>query len=113
MSPSKLENYEAILEVLANKPLRVDAIAYKLNTSCTVVKERINFLLEHGLLKECYDRGWKLYAITERGKAVLRILRLQRSLERIAAALKMINQVIESHFPASQRVNDDSMINEA
>lgn len=113
MSLSKLENYEAILEVLANKPLKIDSIAYKLNTSCTVVKERINFLLEHGLLTEYHGKGCKLYAITERGKAVLRVLRLQRSLEKIAAVLKMINQVIESQLSVSQRVNDESAINEA
>lgn len=106
MSSSKLENYEAILTVLYNKPLKIDTIAHKLNTSCKVVKEHINFLLEQGLLTELHDGGWKIYAITERGRAVLRFLRLQISLERVAAVLNMINQVAESRFPASQRIND-------
>ena len=100
MRRSKLETYEAILEALVNTPLSVENIAYEANMDCTVLGERLDYLLENGLveLRPIGEKGG--YAITDRGVAVLKALNFQKYLARIANKLSMIDealQVISKH----------------
>lgn len=100
MRRSKLEAYEAILEVLINEPLSVGKIAYETDLDCTVLVERLDYLLQNGLveLRPIGKKGG--YAITERGVAVLKALNFQKYLARIANKLSLIDealQVISKH----------------
>ncbi len=100
MRRSKLEAYEAILEVLVNEPLSVEKIAYETDLDCTVLVERLDYLLQNGLveLRPIGKKGG--YAITERGVAVLKALNFQKYLARIANKLSLIDealQVISKH----------------
>jgi predicted transcriptional regulator len=100
MRRSKLETYEAILEVLVSKPLTIENIAYEIDMDCTVLVERLDYLLENGLveLRAMGKKGG--YAVTERGVAVLKALNFQKYLAHIANKLTMIDealQVISKH----------------
>lgn len=91
---SRLETYEAVLEALARRPLKVDTIAYKSGVECTVLWRYLSFLLENGLVEERFFGNRKLYALTERGKAVLRVLSSRKRLEKIAKSLKAVSEVL-------------------
>lgn len=102
MRRSKLETYEAILEALVNEPLSVEKTAYETDMGCTVLVERLDYLLQNGLveLRQIGEKGG--YAITERGVAVLKALNFQKYLARIANKLSLIDealQVISKHNP--------------
>lgn len=93
---SRLETYEAILEALAKRPLKIDTISYKSGVECTVLMRHLDFLVENGLVVERYLDGRKLYALTERGKAVFRALSSRRRLEKIARSLKAFSEALEA-----------------
>lgn len=100
MRKSKLEAYEAILDVLVTKSLTVENMAYETDMDCTVLTQRLDYLLENGLveLRAMGKKGG--YAITERGVAVLKALNFQKYLARIANKLTLIDealQVISKH----------------
>ena len=92
MRRSKLESYEAILGVLAEKPLNIDGIAYKTKMHCEVLSQRIKSLIKYGLVKERINNGMKVYAITERGLSVYKTLNFQRQIRKIAKTIKVRNE---------------------
>ncbi|MFW6111031.1 MAG: winged helix-turn-helix domain-containing protein, partial [Thermoproteota archaeon] len=48
---SKLEMYVDVLKVLArNGPLKLTHIMYKANVNCSVLKDFLDFLMEHDLV---------------------------------------------------------------
>jgi predicted transcriptional regulator len=110
MRKSKLESYEAILEILVNNPLTIEDIAFETDMDCTVLNERLDFLLENGLveLRPMGERGG--YAMTERGVAVLKALNFQKYLTRIANKLSLIDealQVISKHSEDLEKKTED------
>lgn len=107
---SKLETYEAILSVLAKRPLTVDSIAYRTNTDCTVLRQYLESLARNGLVKEMSSGKKKLYLITERGTAVFRTLSFQRYLDKIAKTLKASNNDLET-APTPTIMNDNESKN--
>ena len=53
MRRSKLEMYVDILRVLAQRgPLKLTHVMYKANVNCSVLKEYLDFLIQHGLVEE-------------------------------------------------------------
>jgi len=100
MRRSKLESYEAILEVLMIKPLVVDSIAYKTNMDCTVLRRYIDFLIKNGLVEKRFSGKKTLYAITERGIAVSKALSFQKYLEKVTKSIKAINDDVLGVGPA-------------
>lgn len=81
MRRSKLEMYVDVLKVLAHKgPLKLTHIMYKANVNCSVLKQHIGFLTRQNLVEE-QAAGKKsartrvVYAITERGRTVLKYFR--------------------------------------
>jgi predicted transcriptional regulator len=74
MRRSKLEMYLDILRVLAQRgPLKLTHIMYKANVNCGVLKEYAEFLISQGLVEErTIGKARVIYAITERGIAVLK-----------------------------------------
>ena len=95
MRRSKLETYEAILEVLVKKSLTVDAIAYKVDMDCTVIARYIDFLMKNSLIEERCEGKKTLYAVTERGIAVFKALNLQKYLERITKSIRAIDDALQ------------------
>jgi len=78
---SKLEMYVDILKVLArNGPLKLTHIMYKANVNCSVLKQHLDFLIQQNLVEEQTSQKKRrktrvVYAITERGKTVLKYFR--------------------------------------
>ncbi len=100
MRRSKLESYEDILEVLVDSPLAVDDIAYEVNMDCKILRQRLDFLLQNGLVEERVLSEKEGYAITDRGVAVLKALNFQRYLEKVTNKLAVIDeamQIISKH----------------
>ena len=81
MRRSKLEMHIDVLKVLANRgPLKLTHIMYKANVNCSVLKEYLDFLIQRGLVEEQTmhkkrNKKKVVYAITERGRTVLRYFR--------------------------------------
>ena len=78
MRRSKLEMYIDVLKVLARHgPLKLTHIMYKANVNCSVLKEYLDFLIQHNLVEEqtSHKKRQKtrvVYAITERGLTALK-----------------------------------------
>jgi len=78
MRRSKMEMYVDILKVLAkNGPLKLTHIMYKANVNCSVLKQNLDFLINQNLIEEQIrhkkrNKTKVRYAITERGKTVIK-----------------------------------------
>lgn len=74
MRCSKLEMYVDILTVLAHRgPLKLTHVMYKANLNCSVLKEKLDFLIKQGLVEERTLRKQRVvYAVTQRGITVLK-----------------------------------------
>jgi predicted transcriptional regulator len=81
MRRSKLEMYVDILKVLTHHgPLKLTHIMYKANVNCSVLKRSLDFLIQQNLVEEQTVHKKKnktktAYAITERGRTVLKYFR--------------------------------------
>ena len=81
MRRSKLEMYIDVLKVLARHgPLKLTHIMYKANVNCGVLKQCLDFLIRQNLVEEQTLRKRRnktrvVYAITERGRTVLKYFR--------------------------------------
>ena len=81
MRRSKLEMYIDVLKVLAHHgPLKLTHIMYKANVNCSVLKQYLDFLIRQNLVEEQTlhkkrNKTRVVYAITERGRTVLKYFR--------------------------------------
>jgi predicted transcriptional regulator len=81
MRRSKLEMHVDVLTVLARHgPLKLTHIMYKANVNCSVLKEYLDFLIRHNLVEEQRlprkrHKTRIVYAITSRGRTVLKYFR--------------------------------------
>jgi predicted transcriptional regulator len=77
MRRSKLEMYIDVLKVLAHHgPLKLTHIMYKANVNCSVLKDYLDFLMEHNLVEErSAGKSRVIYAVTQRGITVLKHFR--------------------------------------
>lgn len=95
MRKSKLELYEDILGVLVNNPLALDYIAYETNMDCTILRQHIGFLIKNSLVEERGSGKKTLYAVTEKGIAVLKTLNFQKYLGKISNKVRVIDEALE------------------
>jgi len=74
MRRSKLEMYVDILEVLALRgPLKLTHVMYKSNVNCSILKEYLGFLIQHGLVEEkLLGKCRVVYIISNKGLTVLK-----------------------------------------
>lgn len=90
MRRSRLEMHIDVLQALAHHgPLKLTHIMYKANINCSVLKDFLDFLMEHNLVEE-RDAGEKrvVYAITKRGRSVLKVFRDVRQMLPVATETK-------------------------
>jgi len=106
MRRSKLESYEAILEVLVKRPINVDEIAYKTSIECAALGRYMDFLIKNGLVEERPTSKKTLYAITERGLAVFKTLNFQKYLEKVTASLRAIDDAMQTMPFISKSLNE-------
>lgn len=105
MRRSKLESYEDILGALVKKPLDLDSLAYEADMNCTLLEKRLNSLIKHGLVEERFSGKKVRYAITERGIAVLKNLNFRKYMEKIANAIRVMDDALQV-IPSISRRND-------
>jgi predicted transcriptional regulator len=96
MRRSKLELYEEILYALVNKHLTVDAIAYACNMDCVALRQRLEFLLQHGLVEEKSFSKTACYTLTRRGVAIFKTLALTKRLKKLQTTMKQIDEALQA-----------------
>lgn len=96
MQRSKLELYEEILYALVRKHITVDAIAYTCNMDCVALRQRLQFLLENGLVEEKNFGKRTCYIITRRGLAIFKTLTLTKRLEKLQTNMKKIEEALQA-----------------
>jgi len=107
MRRSKLESYEYILGTLVKKPLDIDKIAYETNMDCAFLRQRLDSLIKYGLVEERFSGKKMLYAITERGAAVFKALNFQKYLEKVADAIRVMDEASRIVPTISSRTEDE------
>ena len=92
MRRSKLEMHVDILKVLARHgPLKLTHVMYKANVNCSVLKQYLDFLIQHNLVKgQTLPKKRVVYAITENGLTVLKYFREVNSVLQIIEEAKKI-----------------------
>jgi len=104
MRKSKLEIYENILKVLADRHMTIDTIAYACSMDCFTLSQRLDFLLKHGLVEERRYNKKKRYALTRRGLAIFKTLALTKRLEKLQINIKRIGKTSQA-IPAFSDYN--------
>lgn len=90
-----MEIYEAILESLVKEPLTNDQIAYDTSIDCNSLEDRLDFLLQNGLVEDRVIGETILYAITERGATVLKTVSFNRYLAKVSQTLRALDDAIQ------------------
>jgi predicted transcriptional regulator len=96
MRKSKLEQYQEILAALKNRPLTVGYLSYKTSIDCIILRQRLDFLAVNGLVKERLSSNKKVFAISERGSAVLKALDVQRQLEKAKTTMIAVGRAMQA-----------------
>ena len=96
MRKSKLEQYQEILAALKNRPLTVGYLSYKTGIDCIILRQRLDFLAVNGLVKEQLSSSKKVFAISERGSAVLKALDVQRKLEKAKTTMIAVDRAMQA-----------------
>jgi predicted transcriptional regulator len=103
MPKSKLENYETLMDALADMYLSVDSLAFACSMDCIAVNQRLGFLIKNGMVEEklCYNK--RLYALTKRGLAIQKTLVITRRLEKLKTAVKAVDEALVAVSKSSSR----------
>lgn len=105
MRRSKLESYEVILEALVRNPLKLENLAFETSTDCKLLQRNVDFLMGNQLIEERVEDMQLLYAITDRGIAVLRALNFQKYLGKIKNTIRAIDEAMEAIPDIAERTN--------
>lgn len=96
MSRSRLEKYLSILEALVPEPLNFEDVSYEADIECRTLKKYLNFLISNNLVEErLLNKKTAVYAITERGLAVVKTLKAQRYLQKLKNVLPVVEEASE------------------
>ena len=107
MSPSKLDKYLNILEVLVVRPQKVDYVARRIRMEPHALKRHLDFLVSNGVVeKRRFSDKLTLYAVTERGLAGFKTLRALKYLEKLRDSLPMVDEAREIAAVLSKRSRD-------
>ena len=96
MPASKLDKYLNILEILVERPQRIDKIASKVRMEKRELRRRIHFLVSNGVVEErrIIDNR-TVYALNDRGFAVFKTLRAFKYFEKLKESLPVIDEARE------------------
>jgi predicted transcriptional regulator len=108
MRRSKLELYEDILNALVNKALTVDSIAYACNMDCVALRQRLNFLIQSGLVEERNYKDKTRFFLTHRGLAIYKTLALTKSLEKLQINMKRIEEAPQAIRSLSENTPENT-----
>ena len=104
MRRSKLELYEDIICVLAEKALTIDGLAFECNTSCVLIQERLEFLVTHSIVTvEFNPENRAFYVLTPRGKAIRKTVAITKRLKRLQTTPQASAQSFEAVIRISEK----------
>jgi len=92
MRKSKLEVYEDILQILADRALTLDAIAFEGNMNLALLHQRMLFLLQNEIVEEKIGNKKTVYCLTNRGTAILKTLTLTKRLEKLQSTIVNVDK---------------------
>jgi len=96
MPQSKLDKYLNILEVLVERPQRIEKLASKVHMETRELKRRLHFLVSNGVVEErrmMHNRT--VYALNDRGFAVFKTLQAFKYFEKLKESLPVIDEARE------------------
>ena len=93
---SRLESYESILEALVSRPLSLSELALETHLDQPRLARHVQSLAENGLIEERPEKRESIYAITEKGLTVIKVLDFHEYLRRIKGAIRAIEEAVES-----------------
>jgi predicted transcriptional regulator len=94
MGRSRFESYEDILLVLVNEPLTQSELALQTRLKRGLLRQYLESLVTSGLIEQRSMREIIVYAITEKGLAVIRVLSFQKYLEKIGGSVWTIDEAL-------------------
>jgi len=108
MTPSKLETYLNILEVVVENPQNPEFIARKTRMKPDSLKRCMNFLVSNGVIEKRRLMSSKqpVYALTERGMAVFKELRAMKYFEKLRESFPIVEEAREIASFLSKRSRD-------
>jgi DNA-binding HxlR family transcriptional regulator len=91
---SKLESYESILEALVKKPLSLSSLTLETRMNHQILMQRLKSLTENGLIEERPTEKTRVYAITEKGSTVIKVLDFPEYLRKIKGNIRAVEEAI-------------------
>jgi predicted transcriptional regulator len=96
MSPSKLDRYLNLLEILVSGPKNIAQIERQANMEHQALKRHLDFLVSNGVIEKRKLSDKQIaYAITERGLSVFKTLRAYKYFEKLKASLSIVEEAHE------------------
>ncbi|HKZ94468.1 MAG TPA: hypothetical protein VJ249_07815 [Candidatus Bathyarchaeia archaeon] len=97
MPPSKLDKYLNILEVLVERPQKIDKIAAKIHMEVPELRRRMEFLVSNSIVEKrrFLNSNQSVYAINDRGFAVFKTLRAMKYFEKLKESVLVIDEARE------------------
>lgn len=92
---SRLESYESILEALVKEPLPLSNLTLETHMNQQILVQRLKSLIENGLIEERPTEKTRIYAITEKGSTVIRILNFPKYLRKIRGNIRAVEEAIQ------------------
>ena len=81
---SKLELYEDVICALAKEALTIDDIAFECNTSCVLLQDQLQFLVDNDIVSIEVSRDNRaFYVLSRRGVAISKTLAIAKRLEKL------------------------------
>lgn len=108
MTPSKLETYLNILEVLVENPQKAEFIARKTHLKPDSLKRFMVFLVSNGVIdkRRLMSSKQVVYALTERGMAVFKELRAMKYFEKLRESFPTVEEAREIASFLTKRSRD-------
>ncbi len=112
MARSKLEQYESVICALAKNPSKLDGLAFECGTSCVLLQERLEFLVNNEIVTLEVSRDGRIfYMLTSRGLAIAkafitakRLRKLQTTPQKSAQAIQALSIFPEKYGEEAERV---------
>ncbi|HXX87080.1 MAG TPA: winged helix-turn-helix domain-containing protein [Candidatus Acidoferrum sp.] len=92
---TRLESYESILEALVDRPLMFSELALETQVHQPLLTRHLKFLIQNGLIEERLTQKAGLYAITEKGLTVTRVLNFPKYIRKIKGTIRTIEEAAE------------------
>ena len=92
---SRLESYESILGALVKEPLPLSNLTLETHMSQPILVHHLKSLIQNGLIEERPTEKTKVYAITEKGATVIRVLDFPKYLRKIKGNIRAVEEAIQ------------------